>query len=186
LSDAKTNTIAGSAESPSAACSQESKVLILGLGNMLLKDEGIGVHVAQRLQEQSLPSSIEVIDGGTASLDVLLPARNAEKLVVIDAMRAGGKPGTIYKIQLKAEGIDKLPEIFSWQESSKISLHQIGLVDALAAADRMNCAPKQIIIIGVEPAELDYGLELTNEVSRKVPEIIEMVLKEIKDDIHPE
>ncbi|MHC4157557.1 MAG: HyaD/HybD family hydrogenase maturation endopeptidase [Planctomycetota bacterium] len=160
------------------------RILILGLGNILLKDEGIGVHVVGELQEQNLAGNVEVIDGGTAGLDILLLQEGLDKLVVIDALKAGGKPGTIYRAQFS--GKDRLTEVFSREEGSKISLHQIGLLDALAAARRMNCAPKEIVVIGVEPGEVDYGLELTDEIKQRVPEIVNVVLKEIKDDIHRE
>ncbi len=158
------------------------RILVLGLGNILLKDEGVGVHIAQMLQELALPHNVEVVDGGTASLDVLLLAPGIEKLVVIDALRAGKEAGTIYKARLKSEERDKLEQIFS--SGSRISLHQVGLIDALAIAEKMNCAPKEIAIIGIEPKKIDCGLELTDEVKQKIPEIINTVLKEIEDAIH--
>ncbi len=155
-------------------------ILVLGLGNILLKDEGIGAHVASELQKQRLPDNVEVMDGGTAGLDVLLSAISVDKLVVIDALRAGKEPGTIYKLKLKAEGKERLTRIFSQEKQSKISLHQVGLLDALNVAEKINCAPEEIVIIGVEPGEVDCGLELTGQVKRRVPEIIEKVLEEIK------
>jgi hydrogenase maturation protease len=158
------------------------RILVLGLGNILLKDEGVGVHIAQMLQELALPHNVEVVDGGTASLDVLLLAPGIEKLVVIDALRAGKEAGTIYKARLKSEERDKLEQIFS--SGSRISLHQVGLIDALAIAEKMNCAPKEIAIIGIEPKKIDCGLELTDDVKQKIPEIINTVLKEIEDAIH--
>jgi len=176
----KTGT--SSVVSPANSCGKNSRVLILGLGNVLLKDEGIGVHVAGELQKLALPHYVEVIDGGTASLDALLLARGIEKLVVIDALRADKEAGTIYKARLKTEERDKLEQIFNGY--SKISLHQMGLVDALAVAERMNCAPKEIIIIGVEPKEIDYGLELTQQVKQRLAEIVNTVLEEIKDAFH--
>ncbi len=167
--------------SPEKSCGT-GRVLVLGLGNILLKDEGVGVHVAQKLQELALPCNVEVMDGGTACLDVLLLAQGIEKLVVIDAMRGGKEAGTIYKARLKTEERDKLQQIFS--SDSKLSLHQMGLVDALAAAEKMNCAPKEIVIIGVEPRKMDWGLELTDEVKQRVLEITNIVLKEVEDAIH--
>ena len=160
------------------------RVLILGLGNILLKDEGVGAYVAGELQKQHLPGNVEVMDGGTAGLDTLLSAIDVDKLVVIDALRAGKRPGTIYKLKLKAEEKEKLTRILSQEKQSKISLHQVGLLDALSAAAKINCTPEEIVIIGVEPAEMDCGLELTGQVEQRVPEIIEKVLEEIKDDIH--
>jgi len=174
-----TNLLVGSQKSCRAG-----RVLVLGLGNILLKDEGVGVHVVEQLQKQSLPGNVEVVDGGTAGLDVLLLNQGIDKLVVIDAVRADKKPGTIYKVQFKTKELDKLNQIFS--HGSKISLHQVALLDALSIAERTNCAPKEIVIIGVEPGEVDCGLELTGEVKRRIPDIVNTVLSEIKDDIHRE
>ena len=166
------------------SCRKSGRVLVLGLGNVLLKDEGVGVHVAGQLQKQVLPCNVEVVDGGTAGLDVLLSRQGLDKLVVIDAMRAGKKPGTIYKARLKGTELDKLTRIFGQDRESKISLHQVGLIDALTCAEKMNCAPKRIVIIGVEAGEVDCGLELTEKVKQRVPEIINTVLEEIKDAVH--
>jgi hydrogenase maturation protease len=154
------------------------RVLVLGLGNILLKDEGIGVHVVKQLQGLSLPGNVEVIDGGTAGLDMLLSQENPYKLVIIDATKAGKKPGTIYKAKVNGGEIDKLSRIFSQDKDLKISPHQFGLIDALAAAEKIGCLPREIVIIGVEPKEMDYGLELTESVRQKVPAIVDMVLEE--------
>jgi hydrogenase maturation protease len=162
------------------------RILILGLGNILLRDEGVGSHVAALLQKEPLPADVEVVDGGTAALDALLLAQRAEKLIVIDALRAGGKPGTIYRAKFLAGEKDELAELFAGQRGSRISLHQVGLIDALAVAGRLNCLPEEIVIIGVEPAEVGYGLELTDEVEQKTPEIIDTVVKEIEDAVHTE
>ena len=167
-------------------CGKSGRVLVLGLGNILLKDEGLGVHIAQKLQELALSGNVEVIDGGTAGMDILLLQEDSYKLVVVDAVRAGKKPGTIYKARLKAEEKDRLREVFSQQKWSKISLHQVGLLDALSVAEKMNRAPDEIVIIGVEPGKVGWGLELTEPVEQRCPEVIRKVLEEIKDDIHRE
>ncbi|MFZ0033858.1 MAG: HyaD/HybD family hydrogenase maturation endopeptidase [Sedimentisphaerales bacterium] len=158
---------------------KEKSVLILGLGNILLKDEGVGVHAAKQLQGLALPDNVEVIDGGTAAADMLLSQEGLDKLVVIDAIRAGEKPGTTYKARFKASEIDKLTRIFGGDKDLKISPHQFGLIDALAAAEKMNRTPKEIVIIGIEPKEINYGLELTEQVSQRIPEVVNMVLEEI-------
>ncbi len=179
---------------------RSKRILVLGLGNILLRDEGVGVHVARLLLmgprvkhgakylasgfTAGLPADVEVVDGGTAVLDALLAAKNAEKLIVIDALKAGRTPGTIYRAEFQAGEKDKLAEILAGQDGSKISLHQVGLIDALAVAERLNCLPDGIVIIGVEPAEVGYGLELTDEVEQKIPEIIDTVVKEIEDAVH--
>jgi hydrogenase maturation protease len=160
------------------------RILVLGLGNILLKDEGVGVHVVQELQKRELRGGVEVIDGGTSGLDILLLQESPYKLVVIDAMKAGKEPGTVYKSRVKADEMDRLTEIFSKDEQSTISLHQVGLIDSLLVARKTGCAPDEVRIIGVEPAEIDGGLELTEQVKEKIPEIINTVLEEIKDAVH--
>jgi len=160
------------------------RILVLGLGNILLRDEGVGSRVAQVLQEKSLPADVEIIDGGTAALDALLLAQRAEKLIVIDALRAGATPGTIYRAKFRAGEKDKLAEILGGQGVSRISLHQVGLIDALAIAEKLNSVPEEIVIIGVEPGKVDWGLELTEQVAQKLPEIINTVVKEIEDAVH--
>jgi len=163
---------------------KEKRVLVLGAGNILLKDEGVGVHVVREMQRRNMPDCVSLVDAGTAGLDALLSAERARKLVVIDALRAGGKPGTVYRLRLKAEQKDELIRIFGGKETSRMSLHQVGLVEALSIADRMQYAPKEIVIIGVEPEEVNYGLELTNSVRRKILKIINTVLEEIEDAVH--
>ena len=155
---------------------QKVRVLVVGVGNILLKDEGVGVHTARRLQEMVLPDGVVVIDGGTAGMDALLLYEDVDRLVVIDAIRGGNKAGTIYKAHLKAGEMGKLTQLFKRRANSKISLHQIGLIESLAAARKLNRAPKEIVIIGVEPGEWDWGLELTGPVAQSVPKIVKKVL----------
>ena len=162
------------------------RLLVLGLGNILLRDEGIGVHVVQSLQQSPLPPNVDVSDAGTAGRDVLLLQQGSYKLLVVDATRAGSTPGTIYKARFEPDGSDKLSRIFGHNRNSEISLHQFGLIDALAAAQKLNCAPDEIVIIGVEPKEIDPGLELTEELQRRLPEILNTVLEEIRHVVYEE
>jgi hydrogenase maturation protease len=160
------------------------RVLVLGLGNLLLSDEGIGVHVAHELQKQDLPANVEVVDGGTAAIDVILSQQGLDKLVVVDAVRFGNRPGTAYKTRLNAEEKNELACFFGSDEGSMISLHQLGLINALAVAEKLNCLPREIIIIGVEPSQISPGLQLTEQVEQTVPKIINTVLEEIEDAVH--
>jgi hydrogenase maturation protease len=162
-------------ETENSLTAVQHRVLILGVGNILLRDEGIGVHVAQQLSKYDLPDNVEVIDGGTAGLDILLSQEGLYKLVVVDAVRAGKKSGTVYKTKYLAPRFVRGFPV----GQSKISLHQFNLLDALAVAEKMGCLPEEVVIIGVEPGEVDLGLELTEKVARSVPEVIEKVLEEI-------
>ena len=163
---------------------RSKRVLILGLGNILLKDEGIGAYIATELQKKNLPENVEVIDGGTSGLDILLSQDGLYKLVIVDALKAGKKPGTIYKAVFKGRKKKNLTKIFSRKKNSQISLHQVGLIEALAAAEKLNRAPSEVIIIGVEPAEVDCGLEPTQLVKQRSAEIINTVLEEIEDAVY--
>jgi len=161
---------------------QSKSLWVLGLGNILLKDDGIGVRVVEQLQDQDLPENVEIVDGGTASLDILLPADGIEKLIVIDAMRAGREPGSIYKAGFKGTERKKLQDHF--ELDNKISLHQVGLLDALTLAEKTNCLPKEIVIFGVEPEDISCGMELTEALKGRLLEIVNKVLEEIRNDIH--
>jgi len=166
------------------------RVLILGIGNILLRDEGIGVHVVNQLQKYNLPDNVEVIDGGTAALDILLSQKGLHKLVVIDAIKAGNKPGAIYKTRLNEwskRGLGYLaPQFIAGFSAgqSQISLHQFGLFDALAVVEKMDRLPVEVVVIGVEPGEVSSGLQLTEKVAQSIPKVIEQVLEEIQDVIH--
>jgi len=179
LYDMPSETDAASAVGAQNGSARKVRVLVVGVGNILLKDEGVGVHVAKKLLETALPGDVEVIDCGTCGLDILLLYKEVEKLIVVDATRAGHKAGTIYKAVLSAGEIQRPAQLLGGGADSRISLHQVGLTEALAAANKLNRAPKKIVIIGVEPGECNWGLELTGPVARSVPEVVNKVLEEI-------
>jgi hydrogenase maturation protease len=145
------------------------KCVILGVGNLLLKDEGIGVHVAQALKEMSLPEGVEVVDGGT-SPDLPYLVGGADKLIVIDAVQAGGEPGSIYRLT---------PEEVTARPETLMSTHQMGLLESLRAIG-LGGGPREIIIIGVEPKETGWGLEPSPELQKRLSEIIRVTLREIE------
>lgn len=142
----------------------------MGVGNLLLRDEGIGIHVAHALQEMMLPDCVEVLDGGTSS-DLPYLVEGADKLVVVDAMRAGGEPGAVYRLT---------PEDVAARFDILISAHQMGLLESLRAMNSES-EPREVVIIGVEPKEMDWGLEPSPELREKLPEIVQAVLREIED-----
>jgi len=147
-----------------------TKVIIIGIGNLILRDEGVGVHAVRALEEQSLPPQVEVIEGGTALMELLPAIRDAERIIVIDALRGGEKPGTIYRLS---------PEDLMVETERPLSLHQVGLLEVLGMARQLGGDP-EAVIIGVEPKEITWGTELTPEVEAKLPQVIEAVLAELK------
>ncbi len=146
------------------------RTAILGVGNLLMKDEGIGVHVARACEQLRLPENVEVIDGGT-SIELASLVEGFDRLIVIDAALAGGKPGEIYRFAL--EEIDQ-------GNSPLLSGHELGIAQILGSSALVGNAPKKIVIVGVEPKEIDWGLELSQELEHRIPEIVENVLKEVE------
>lgn len=144
------------------------KILIVGIGNLLCCDEGIGVHVIQEMEKTRLPNHIELLDMGTSTMDLISHLEGVKKLIAIDAMKAGGTPGTIYKCKPE----DLIPE-----GERPVSLHDIGLLETLTMAKKMGMEI-HTVIFGVEPKVLDWGMELSEEVRNRIPLIIEAVLKE--------
>ncbi len=143
--------------------------VILGIGNLLLKDEGVGVHAVRLLEEKGVPEGVEVVDGGTLGFDLLGIFEGTDKVVVIDALRGGGEPGTIYKVR---------PEDLKEDKRQPLSLHQIGFLEVMEMA-RLLGFETEVVIIGVEPKEIDWGLELSSEVKGKLQKVISLALKEI-------
>jgi hydrogenase maturation protease len=148
-------------------------ILVLGVGNTLLKDEGIGVHVTERIRAMNMPEEVELLDGGVLGLDLIEPMEDREKVIIIDAVQGGEVPGTIYRLTRKDIEMRK-----DWRLSS---LHDIDLPYVINMAELMG---KHIdpVIIGVEPKDMSVGLELSPEIEAKIPEVIEMVMKEINHD----
>ena len=144
------------------------RTLIVGIGNLLCRDEGIGVHVVHEMEGMEVPPHIELLDMGTSTMDLISHLKDVKKLIVIDAMKAGGTPGTIYKCR---------PEDLLPKGDEPISLHEIGVLETLSMAKKMGMEI-QTVIIGVEPRVLDWGMELTEEIKGVIPSIIEAVLKE--------
>ena len=147
-------------------------VLVLGVGNILLEDEGIGVHVVQALSKRyAMPADVEVIDGGTSGMDLLDSIANREHLIIVDAVRTGDAPGTVVRL-----GSDEVPAFFR----SKISPHQLGLSDLLAALELMEQSPKALTLIGVVPVRMGTGLGLSRPIAAKLDELVEMTVAELE------
>ena len=144
------------------------KILIIGIGNLLCRDEGIGVHVIERMKALELPGHVELLDIGTSTMDLISYLEGVKKLVVIDAMKAGGIPGTIYRCR---------PEDLLPVEDGPVSLHEIGLIETLDMVKKKGLE-METVIFGVEPKVIDWGMELSEEVKSRIPAIIETVMKE--------
>jgi len=142
---------------------------VLGIGNTLLRDEGIGCHVANALAEIPLPD-VQIIDAGTCP-DVWQFIEDTDKLIIVDAVKGGGMPGQIYRFH---------PEDVTLEQKPLLSMHDIGLVDNLILMQlRQNIG--ETVIIGVEPKDINWGLELSAELQGKMSQIIDTVLSELNN-----
>lgn len=157
-------------------------VLVLGIGNFLFKDGGVGVHVARRMMGMNLPSDVEVVDGGLREVGFAALSEKRAKVIIVTSMKAGGEPGTIYRSSLK-EYQEKTRGYFRTVEESKMLLD-------LEAVQMMGHYPDEVVIIGVEPHDIgdlgDMSLSsaLTPVIEGKIPEIIEAVKQEITTQTH--
>ena len=150
----------------------EPEVLVLGLGNILLRDEGIGVRALERLQaEYRLPSQVRALDGGTMGLDLLPYLNGAASLLILDAIQMGGEPGSLTRL---ADG--EIPAALAL----KLSVHQVGLSELLAASRFQGTLPCKMTLLGIEPASIEWGLDLSPPVSAALDELIESAVRELR------
>lgn len=145
--------------------------LILGLGNTIMSDDGIGPKVIRQLQEEGgLPDGVILLDGGTLGLDLLPHLEEVRQLIIVDAVETGKEPGTV--VRLVDEEVPVALE-------TKLSPHQMGLKDLLAVARLMDCLPQEIVLIGVQPESLEMDTELSPVVAACLSELVGMVRREI-------
>lgn len=151
---------------------ESPRVIVLGVGNVLLKDEGVGVHVVRALEKLDLPESVRAIDGGTGGFNLIGIVAEADRLIVIDTLATDGEPGSIFRFT---------PEDVKQPNSDmRTSMHDVGLIDALELAAMSGYEP-ETTIFGIVPAEIDWGMELTAAVAAAVPKVVELVLQEISE-----
>ena len=134
-----------------------------------MQDEGIGVHLIQYLQGRKLPPDVELIDGGTGGFDLLALIQDADRVIIVDVVKARGNPGDIYKFGFEDYETDSFP---------KTSLHDVCLKDIFHIVKLTGSLP-YITIFGVEPKTIDWGMNLTDELSAILPRLGQLVLKEI-------
>ena len=151
---------------------ENSPIAVLGVGNVLLSDEGFGVRVVQHLMKYyDFTPQIRLIDGGTLGWDLLNFLQGVEKLIVVDAIEGKAIPGTFF--------VFKNEEVKTYFKR-KVSGHEAGIQEVLAWFELMGKPLKEITVIGVQPQSLDTGLELTPLVKKMVPKAVEEVLKQLQ------
>lgn len=144
--------------------------MVLGLGNILLSDEGVGVKAVEELQNRyDCSDAVEIVDGGTMGIELLPYFEERSHILIIDAVKSGCKPGTITRIE-------DPPAYFS----SKTSPHQIGLADVMGVAVITDIMPQNITLFGIEPKQFSTGLSLSTEVARNLSRLVDLVIAELK------
>lgn len=148
------------------------RVLVLGIGNLVMSDDGVGVKVIQHLQrEYRFAENVEIMDGGTLGLDLLPMLEGIDHLIVVDAVETGRKPGTC--VRLAGE---ELPIALE----TKVSAHQMGLKDLLSVARLLGHSPGEMVLIGVQPGSIVMDTELTPDVAAVLHVLVDKVMDELK------
>lgn len=148
-------------------------IAVFGIGNILLSDDGAGVHAVNRLKkEYEFPENVELIDGGTKGLDLLPLIETRDRVLFVDAANFKKKPGTIDRV----EG-DKIPAFLS----HKLSVHQIGLPDMLFSARLMEITPSEMCLIGMQPESMETSTELSATVSKRMDAFLDSILEKLRE-----
>ncbi len=149
------------------------KLLVLGVGNIIMMDEGIGVHAIYEFwkeKEDWDESLVDFVDGGTFTQDIFFLFEKYEHILVLDVVRAGHAPGTIYSLTE-----DELVQ----NKKQSLSLHDIDLLDSLNMARLRGHAPT-LRIVGIEPEKIDWGTEMTETLTKAFPSFLKVAKKHIR------
>ncbi len=148
----------------------EVKTLVLGLGNLVLSDDGLGVHAIETLRaDRRVPPQVVLMDGGTQGLSLLPHISSYQRLLVIDAIDVGEKPGTLLRVEGRA-----LQHL-----QGKASVHQLGFADLMVALELLGESPEEVVLFGVQPLSTDWGTELTPPVQEALSRIPDVVVEQL-------
>ncbi len=149
------------------------QITILGIGNILLRDEGVGVRVVEELKKTYVfPDNVCLVDGGTQGLWLMSTIQVSDHLVVVDAVLGGDKPGTLYRLE-KSD----LPKGLRVKQSA----HDSDLIEALNLCALVDKEPKSVVLIGIEPVDINpFSLELSPQISGRIDDLVDMVISEVQ------
>jgi hydrogenase maturation protease len=151
-----------------------AKYVVLGLGNTLHSDDGVGPRAIELLKSDSrLPEDITLIEGGTLGLELLTYVWDCSYLLVLDAVDTGLRPGTL--VRMSGEGLDALP--------SRGSVHQLGVADLLVALRALARQQPKVVLLGVQPATTDWDTELSPPVEAAMGSLIEATITELRNQV---
>jgi len=150
--------------------SRPAPKLLLGIGNLLLGDDGVGVVALRRMAALRWPPDVELFEGGTAGMALAPTLEQRELVVVIDALAAGDPPGTIRRLD---------PEKLRTVSTAKLSVHDLHLLDALAETQLVGRAPRRVVVFGIQVADTSLGIGLSPAVERAVGRVIALARREL-------
>ncbi len=158
----------------------ELKTLVVGVGNLLKYDDGLGIHVIEKLKKMKLPDNVEIMDLGISGMDILHHSENFDRIIFIDAIKVGKSPGTVYRIKPRdvEVGDDSLRDMIY------MSMHEIDLEKVIGLGRKLGQMPDNVVIIGCEPKETNkMKIGLTKEVETAIPDIVQLVLEELNSSL---
>ncbi len=156
----------------------KERIAVVGIGNLLLTDDGIGIHTLRELEVRySFPDNVDLLDGGTMGLDLLPFLEGKDRILFLDAVNFRKGPGTIGELNDK-----EIPGFFA----TKLSVHQIALPDLLGAGKLLGTLPERMCLIGIEPESIETGYGLSPNLGKRLRAYIAAVISKLAEwDVHP-
>ncbi len=147
------------------------KLLVMGIGNMLLTDDGVGVFAAQKLIEETFPENVKVLEAGTFTHDIFYLFEGYDAVLVLDIVHAKGEPGSIYRLS-ESDLVDN--------EKQRLSIHDIDLIDSLSMAERLHGSRPTLYVLGMEPHDYtSWNIGLSEPVQKKFDAFLDVTRQEI-------
>ncbi len=151
----------------------KKKIAVVGVGNILMGDEGAGIRVINELEKRGYSQKVDLIDAGTAFFDIVPELKQYDKVIIVDVTRGGQKPGTIYRFELN--------DVESQNEIS-LSVHDIGVLQSFRLESIMSDIPDEIVFFGIEPYQIKISMELSPVIKGTINRLVDRVAQELKKD----
>jgi hydrogenase maturation protease len=147
-------------------------VTVVGVGNLVHTDDGLGIHAIQRLQaDPRVPEGVTLIDGGTFGIELLAYLQDCSKLILLDAVDTGAEPGAL--VRLTGNELAGLP--------CGASVHQLGVADLLATLPLVSDVPREIVLLGAQPGSTDWGAQLSPPVEAALPKLVDAAVEQLRE-----
>jgi hydrogenase maturation protease len=156
------------------AVGQNGDTLVLGLGNPLCCDDGLGGHVVEIISRQALPPGVEIRDGGLPGWGVATYLEGWSRLILVDAAQMGLKPGAWRRLRMEEVSLET--------SQGSFSLHSPGLADGLALAQALQVLPEEVVFYFVEPESTEHGVGLSSTIEAMLPDLVENILEDLWKD----